>query len=242
MALTPTWVQPSHPQIMQVVHDSPDPNEYRSYAVSSVALPAGAVFARLSAPPLAPATRAYSSVQTSAATHVELNSDLVYINHSCAPSLEFDVAAMEIRVAADRAGGLAVGDELTFFYPSTEWDMAQPFRCRCGEAACKGWIAGASRMDEEALRGYWLNEWLAQAVREKWRKEKRKVDAVNGAPVGDDGSLNGMTPDASLAARVGKTPQPAGAQRQGASARGLAGEMGGDTKSNGTGAGEGRRA
>lgn len=24
------------------------------------------------------------------------------------------------------------GDVLEFFYPSTEWDMAQPFECSCG--------------------------------------------------------------------------------------------------------------
>lgn len=24
------------------------------------------------------------------------------------------------------------GDELSFFYPSTEWEMAQGFECKCG--------------------------------------------------------------------------------------------------------------
>lgn len=33
-----------------------------------------------------------------------------------------------------RAGpaGLKKGQDITFFYPSTEWDMAQGFECSCG--------------------------------------------------------------------------------------------------------------
>jgi len=30
------------------------------------------------------------------------------------------------------ARDLAADDELTFFYPSTEWSMAEPFDCWCG--------------------------------------------------------------------------------------------------------------
>jgi hypothetical protein len=235
--LTPAWAQPSHAHIMQVVHTSSDPNEYQSYSISNVSLPAGAVFAELTTPPLTLATKAYSTVQTSATTHVELNSDLVYINHSCAPSLEFDIEKMEIRVARDREGGLKEGDELTFFYPSTEWEMAQPFQCRCGAATCKGWIAGASQMSQEVLKGYWLNHWLEEALQEKWRMEK--ADGANGAPTEANGALNGNNFEANHAAQNGKISLPAGAQRQGASARELAGEMGGDTTCKGTGVGEG---
>lgn len=36
----------------------------------------------------------------------------------------------EVRVSED-GEGLKEGDELTFFYPSTEWSMAQPFDCLC---------------------------------------------------------------------------------------------------------------
>ena len=75
--------------------------------------------------------------------HINLNSDLLYANHSCTPSLVFDTGRMEARVVADRP--LRAGDELTFFYPSTEWEMDRPFRCRCGagKGKCLGWIDGA---------------------------------------------------------------------------------------------------
>jgi hypothetical protein len=55
--------------------------------------------------------------------HLLLNTDLVYINHSCEPSLIFDTKALAI-VAGPH--GLKKGEELTFFYPSTEWDMVSP--------------------------------------------------------------------------------------------------------------------
>lgn len=74
---------------------------------------------------------------------------------------------MEVRVARDR--DLKEGDPLTFFYPSTEWEMAQPFRCECGagEGRCKGWIKGAGWMDGRGLEGYWLNGHVVERLREK---------------------------------------------------------------------------
>ncbi len=161
--LLPTWPQPSHPHLLKVTKS---PTAYASGAVSLVALPPGAHFTHITT---ATATdrRTYSTVQTSRDAHVELNCDLLYCNHSCAPSLEFDMARFEVRVARHRP--LAVGDHLTFFYPSTEWEMAQPFRCTCGApgGSCKGWIAGAARMDAASLREYWLNDHIVARLAEK---------------------------------------------------------------------------
>lgn len=89
---------------------------------------------------------------------IELHSDLVFCNHSCRPSLVFDMARLEIRVADDRP--LAIGDELTFFYPSTEWDMREPFECECRSKAgkrCGERIAGAKYADKTLLGKQWLN-------------------------------------------------------------------------------------
>lgn len=58
---------------------------------------------------------------------MELNSDMVYINHSCAPNVAMDVDRMVVRALED----IAIGEELSFFYPSTEWEMEQPFECWC---------------------------------------------------------------------------------------------------------------
>lgn len=64
---------------------------------------------------------------------------------------------MEVRVVDDRP--LRRGDPLTFFYPSSEWQMDQPFACTCGsgEGVCCGTISGAKTMDKSVLGRYWLN-------------------------------------------------------------------------------------
>lgn len=81
----------------------------------------------------------YSSVQVGRNSHIELNSDLVYINHSCAPNVKFDVQQRRVLALHD----LSIGTELNFFYPSTEWEMQQPFECWCGSDKCLKRIQGA---------------------------------------------------------------------------------------------------
>jgi len=133
---------------------------FGSRSVSLVDLPAGAIFAKITT--ATPSTKAYSSVQISESAHIELNSDLVYINHSCDPNLVFDMARFEVRVVKDKE--LRKGDSLTFWYPSSEWDMAQPFDCTCGSKDCRGVISGAKDMDEQVLRHYWLNEHIERML------------------------------------------------------------------------------
>lgn len=161
--LVPHWARPSHPELLEIVDGSTDPTQFLSKAISKVTLPANAVFTKLTFPPLTYANKAYSTVQVGPTEHIELNSDIVFINHSCRPSLVFDMSRMELRTT----GPLKEGDELTFFYPSTEWDMAQPFQCNCGERSCKGYIAGAKQMGREALQGYWLNPWIAEEIQKQ---------------------------------------------------------------------------
>lgn len=114
-----------------------------------------------------PATVAYSSVQASKTLHIELNCDLVYINHSCSPTLIFDMARWEVRVNPDLEGGLKEGDELTFFYPSTEWSMVQPFDCLCKSSECRGTIRGAKDMRVADLDDYWLSEHVKELLHER---------------------------------------------------------------------------
>lgn len=151
---------PTHPDRLNVNRSA---EAFGSSATALVALPAGALFAKING--TTPAKKAYTSVQTGRNSHIELNSDLVFCNHSCAPSLVFDMSRMEVRVVDEKP--LKVGDALTFFYPSTEWDMDQPFRCTCGAQQCKGWISGASNMSPEALSEYWLNPHIEEMLKER---------------------------------------------------------------------------
>lgn len=79
--------------------------------------------------------------------------ELRYINHSCQPNVVFDVDANVVRAIAD----IASGEEFTFFYPSTEWEMDEPFDCNCGTLACLGRITGASQLSPEVLTQYELS-------------------------------------------------------------------------------------
>lgn len=157
----PAWVKPDLTRLLRVEHLEGD---FASRSISLVDLPAGHIFARITNP--TPATCAYTSVQASRSLHIELNCDLVYINHSCRPTLVFDMERWEVRVNPDLHQGLKAGDELTFFYPSTEYAMAQPFGCRCGEKECRGTITGAKDMPLDILRQYWLSPHIEELLQE----------------------------------------------------------------------------
>ncbi|KAG6087529.1 hypothetical protein E4U15_007761 [Claviceps sp. LM218 group G6] len=219
--LTPHWKQPSHPAIQQVITND---KEYSSKSLSKVALPPFAVFAKMAFPPCTVAEEpTYATVQMGVNSHLSLNSDLVYINHSCEPSLIFDTASLNILAGPK---GLQPGDELTFFYPSTEWSMAQPFTCLCNRPSCRGTISGAKDMKPSQLEGLWLSphirlllenaqqgEASISSTASKYLDEALKQERDNGRrSIGVGGEVNGS-----------------GAGERGPTSRELSGKMGGDT-------------
>ena len=165
MIVTPSWQQPSHPDLIQVISS---PAKFGTYALSLVSLPAGAFFARIDAYHFVN-DRSYATVEASRSRHFELDSDLLYVNHSCEPALEFDESLMEVRVSRHRR--LNKGDELTFFYPSTELHMAQPFDCHCRRPQCRGRIAGAAQMEPSQLKDYWLNLHVEEQLAKKYAND-----------------------------------------------------------------------
>ncbi|KAK1999982.1 hypothetical protein LX36DRAFT_450416 [Colletotrichum falcatum] len=263
--LTPHWTQPSHPDVQEVVKASE--TEFLTKSFSKVSLPPFAVFAKMSFPPCDLADEpTYATVQCGKDKHLNLNSDLLYINHSCEPSLIFDTGNFNILAGPK---GLRPGDELTFFYPSTEWHMAQPFDCFCGTPSCRGTIGGARDMPRAQLEGLWLNGHIrelleerdaggnsssndndptAQALRDALKAAERVVEAARSAlrsyteATGNGGGqqqqqqqqqkakngVNGTKAKGSSAPH--ERPGAVGAGRNGASARELGGEMGGDTR------------
>ncbi|PHH63260.1 hypothetical protein CDD81_6117 [Ophiocordyceps australis] len=249
--LTPHWHQPSHPDMQHVMVS---PAHYASKSLSKVALAPFAVFAELRFPPCTVSEQpTYATVQMDENTHLHLNSDLVYINHSCEPSLIFDMGNMVI-LAGPR--GLKPGDELTFFYPSTEWRMAQPFDCNCGTPTCRGVIEGASAMSDEQLEGVWINGHIrqllakqaesgtisypgdatAQALQAALIQANKSVDAARLALCVYHGSIadtchgvngnNGYQATNACNVMLGKGLER---DRRGPTSREMGGEMGGDT-------------
>ncbi|KAK4190235.1 post-SET domain-protein [Podospora australis] len=254
--VTPHWQQPSHPEIQQVL-TSGDAESFLTKSISKIKLPPFGLFAKLDFPPCTPAPMpTYATVQMGRDSHLNLNSDLLYINHSCDPSLIFDTANLAV-IAGPR--GLEVGDELTFFYPSTEWSMSQPFSCFCGSPSCKGTISGAKDMAPSQLEGLFLNGHIrellaeqqaqgveregdktAEALRAALAQAEKAVEAARAAlnsyvesVKGDKntkkgGVLNGVNGYHGNGEN-GNGLAKEGLQRRGPTSRELSGEMGGDT-------------
>ncbi|KAB8303049.1 hypothetical protein EYC80_004503 [Monilinia laxa] len=171
-------------------------------------------------PPCTPAPSAtYATVQTSPTTHLNLNSDLLYINHSCTPSLIFDVENLTILVGP---AGLRPGQDLTFFYPSTEWHMSQAFSCNCGTADCVGEISGAGQMKRSSLEGRWLSGYIRRLLEEREREDVKGGDEGQNI---DGGKVNGAKTE--INGEVGGEGENSG--RRGITSREMSGEMGGDT-------------
>lgn len=106
----------------------------------------------------------YLTVQVSEDKHIHLNpSYLQYINHSCAPNVLFNTSTMELECLKN----ISKGEELTFFYPATEWKMSQQFSCHCGKPNCVGLIQGASEISNEVLKKYKLTDFI-QSMAKKY--------------------------------------------------------------------------
>lgn len=106
----------------------------------------------------------YLTVQTAMHTHITLFPEyLQYINHSCSPNVFFDTNTMQL-VCIKK---IEPEDELTFFYPSTEWKMAQPFHCLCGAENCLHEIQGAYYLPDDILNQYRLTSFIQQQMQSR---------------------------------------------------------------------------
>lgn len=84
--LTPHWTQPSHPEIQQVVIGKDA--EFSSKSLSRITVAPLGLYAELTTPPCTFVDAStYATVQAGRDRHILLNSDLLYLNHSCEPSL-----------------------------------------------------------------------------------------------------------------------------------------------------------
>lgn len=90
----------------------------------------------------------YFSVQIGTNEHIHLAPEyLKYINHSCEPNIQIDVAGRRLVCLRN----IAANEEITFFYPSMEWALLLPFECHCGSSECIGLVQGAAYLDKPML-------------------------------------------------------------------------------------------
>ena len=86
------------------------------------------------------------TIQVGADAHLapisERASPWMYMNHSCDPNLAIDVPRGVI--VARRP--IAAGEELCFDYHTTEWELDEPFACRCAGPQCVGLVSGFAHL------------------------------------------------------------------------------------------------
>jgi hypothetical protein len=107
------------------------------------------------------------TVQVGFNEHIYLQPGVLqYINHSCSPNIFFDLATFKAICLRE----INKGDELFYFYPSTEWEMAEPFQCLCGSPDCLGRIAGAAYLSKDAIQNYRFSDFIHHQLNNKYSK------------------------------------------------------------------------
>lgn len=91
-----------------------------------------------------------------------------WVNHSCAPNTSVEIASRGglYRVRLRALQPLCPGDEITFNYLTTEYDLHEPFVCQCQDVGCYGAIRGfryLPRAQQIVLRPH-LAPYLRQLV------------------------------------------------------------------------------
>ncbi|KAG0020486.1 hypothetical protein BGZ81_009307 [Podila clonocystis] len=150
--------KPTHPGLFEVVYSEGD---YNSKLVACKSYAKGEVICKVEG--ITPGPKRYTSVQVAKDGHIELNSDLVFMNHSCSPTVSLDTDSMAVVAVVD----LKEGDNLTFFYPSSEWEMDQPFTCWCGADKCVKSIQGAKFLSSEVMSRYFTTSHIQQLISER---------------------------------------------------------------------------
>lgn len=105
----------------------------------------------------------YLTIQIDNAKHIILQPGfLECINHSCGPNSFFDTEKKLLICLKP----IIIGEEITFFYPSAEWDMDQTFLCNCRKDKCIGIVKGAKYLDSETISQYQTTYFIAQKLNE----------------------------------------------------------------------------
>jgi hypothetical protein len=70
-----------------------------------------------------------------------------FLSHGCEPNCRLDMVRRELVALRP----IRAGEWLTIDYAATEDELFRQFACRCGAAACRGWITG--RKDPVSAEG-----------------------------------------------------------------------------------------
>ena len=99
----------------------------------------------------------YLTIQIGDAQHIAVEPEyLQFLNHSCDPNCFPDFEKGEL-IALKK---IETGEELRYFYPSTEWSMDRPFLCNCESDRCLSMINGAKYLPIETLSKYQISSYI----------------------------------------------------------------------------------
>ncbi|MEO5886595.1 MAG: SET domain-containing protein-lysine N-methyltransferase [Anaerolineales bacterium] len=99
------------------------------------------------------------TVQIGRDRHTEVGK-LAALNHSCDPNVILDTEHLLMVARRD----IEKGEELSFFYPATEWEMDAPFICLCGSSNCIHVVAGARFLPLSTLERHYLNRHIREMM------------------------------------------------------------------------------
>ena len=107
------------------------------------------------------------SVQIGEHQHVEGTAESnAWLNHSCAPNAYVEWTPLRLRALRD----IEAGEEITCNYLTTDWELHEPFVCRCGAPHCYGEIRGFAHLDSAARQR--LMPFIPEFMRARIRKAK----------------------------------------------------------------------
>lgn len=112
-ALASRLHKPTHPSLVQVIFNN---GSYNSHLVSLQNFSKGDLITPFSPHADYASAASYSTVQVGEARHIELNSDLLYCNHSCDPNVAFFIGNADEKGSwcARAERDIKKGDTLTF--------------------------------------------------------------------------------------------------------------------------------
>ena len=113
------------------------------------------------------------TVQIGRTEHTDVGK-LAALNHSCDPNVILDTTNMEMVARRD----IEKGEELSFFYPSTEWEMDAPFICLCGSSNCIHVVAGARFLPLSVLETHYLNAHIREEMIELLNKTELHLTSL----------------------------------------------------------------
>lgn len=116
--------------------------------------------------------RDFTTVQIEDKGHMKFENEFEYMNHSCAPTAALVIAVQpsgETHVNVKVLKKILPGDDITFFYPATEWEMDEPFECWCKADTCTKYVQGSKHIPRDTLeanKDVWgLTDYILQQSR-----------------------------------------------------------------------------